>query len=57
MRQSKNKKPAHLPPAVAVKIILLDDLYPLSRVEGDLVVVFGEEVMQSIDILWHIALT
>ena len=43
----------YLPPAISVQLILLNNLYPISDLERDLVRVFGGEVVLSIDIFGH----
>ena len=44
---------SHLPPAIIVKFILLDDLYALARTKGEFVLVLWGEVMASIDVFYH----
>ena len=43
----------HLPPAVLVDIVFLDDLYALSGTKGDLVFVLGDEVIAGINVFDH----
>ena len=50
---TKRRKRTHLPPAIVVKIIPLDDLYALTCTKGDFVFVFWDEVVASIDVFYH----
>lgn len=44
---------AHLPPSISIQLVLLDNLYPISDLEGDLVRVLGGEIVLSVDVLGH----
>ena len=46
----------HLPPAISVQIILLNDFYPISNLERDLVWIFWGKVVQGIDVFRHLCL-
>jgi len=48
-------KRAHLPPAIAVDVILLQDLYTVSSLQVDFVGIFGNELEQRVDIFRHIS--
>jgi hypothetical protein len=44
----------HLPPAILIKLIFLDNFYALASTEGDLVFVLRGKVMSGINIFDHL---
>lgn len=51
-RFSRSRR-TYLPPAVAIDVILLHDLYTVSGLEIDFVGILWSEVEQSIDVFGH----
>ena len=45
---------AHLPPSISIQLVLLDNLYPISDLEGDLVRVLGMKIVERIYVFRHL---
>jgi hypothetical protein len=42
-----------LPPSITVHIISFDNLYAVTLLERDLIVVFRQEIVKRINVVWH----
>jgi hypothetical protein len=52
-KAKRKAKRTHLPPAIAVDVIPLDDFDAFARTKGDLVFVLRDKVVSSIDVFHH----
>jgi hypothetical protein len=53
VRSEQATERTHLPPAIAIKVVPLNDLDALASAERNLIFVLWDEVVSSIDVFYH----
>ena len=48
------RQATHLPPAITIQVILLNDLYPVPNLEFNFVRNLWSKVVERVDIFWHL---